>query len=152
MALVKSAKKGTPLIDRFEKRFVKTDGCWEWIGYINKKGYGSFSFWGNRTTYFAHRLSYVFYRGEIPIGMMICHSCNNRRCVNPEHLYAGTALQNSRDAVLLGNQAKKLNPEKVLEIRKMRSDGVKLKDIMKKFLIGETSLLKILNGKSWKYV
>ena len=73
------------------------DECWEWTGLTNG-GYGRISF-GNRRVY-AHVLAYQFVNGDIPDGMQINHTCDNRKCCNPEHLYAGTSSDNAIDAVV----------------------------------------------------
>lgn len=71
------------------------DDCWIYGGFISKEGYGKIS--GGGKHYFAHRVSYSLYKGEIPKGLIICHICDNKKCVNPNHLYAGTNLDNQQD-------------------------------------------------------
>ena len=78
--------------DRFESKFSKGDGCWEWTAALNHKGYGQFRA-GSRDVP-AHRYSYALYVGPIPTGMQIDHLCMNRRCVNPRHLRVVTNKQN----------------------------------------------------------
>lgn len=72
------------------------NGCWEWQGAVNKGGYGNF---GKKTDkqrqYYAHRVSYSVFVGEIPDGMVIDHLCRNRRCINPAHLEAVTSKENN---------------------------------------------------------
>jgi len=74
--------------------------CWEWKGYINSRGYGTFIF--NQKRYNAHRVAWVLYCGKINEDMLICHKCDNRSCCNPSHLFEGTAKDNSLDMVNKG--------------------------------------------------
>lgn len=87
------------LLDRFESKFKKTsDGtCWIWIGSIwrNSSGYGAFYTGQNNVQ--AHRVSYELYKGPIPEGLLVLHTCDNRICVNPDHLYVGTNTDNMID-------------------------------------------------------
>lgn len=87
---------------RFWSKVNKAD-CWIWIGATNSKGYGSFGLDGKTTS--THRISYMIHKGDIPGGMVVCHTCNNPPCVNPDHLYLGTAYDNMRQAADEGRLA-----------------------------------------------
>lgn len=92
-----------------QKTRVDSDGCWEWMGHINCNGYGVIIGTTNvgrvRT---AHRLSYYVFIGDLEKGKVIAHSCDNRKCVNPSHLWQGTQQENLRDMVNKGRE----NPHK----------------------------------------
>jgi hypothetical protein len=73
----------------------KTDGCWHWLGGKDGKGYGAY--WDGFKVWIASRYSYTLAYGEIPKGLCVLHSCDNRSCVNPSHLWLGTRTDNAND-------------------------------------------------------
>lgn len=83
-----------------EEKSVKNpiSQCWEWKGSISEKGYGTLRYEGKN--YMAHRFAYETYNGELISDMIICHKCNNPKCINPDHLYQGTIRDNARDMAI----------------------------------------------------
>lgn len=83
-------------MEKFMKNVKKIEnGCWEWQGPVVSVGYGCFRI-ENKSVY-AHRASWEIFKGEIPKGMLICHTCDNPKCVNPEHLFIGNHKDNYED-------------------------------------------------------
>lgn len=103
-----SRSVGASILKRFE--FSKESGCWNWIGVISPKGYGTFHkvVNGIHKNLYAHRISYEYFRKKIPKGLTIDHLCRNRRCINPDHLEPLTIGEN----VLRGNTVSGINSRK----------------------------------------
>lgn len=141
-------------LPRFWGAVTKTSNCWIWRGGVSKNGYGYFEVRGRQTR--VHRFSYEIHRGKIPDGLFVCHSCDNRLCVNPEHLWLGTHESNMRDMVKKGRtrpgntpHGRKLSFTIAHEIRQMFIAGSTRKELMIRFKISRRALWAILKNRSW---
>ncbi len=132
-------------------------GCWEWTAGLYQNGYGKL--WSEGTTRLAHRISYELHCGDIPKGMHICHSCDNRSCANPEHLFLGTHTENMIDRNAKGRQARpdgtkngkaKLTEADVLAIR--AATGISQRRLAEQFDVAQSRISEIRSGKYWSHI
>ena len=150
----------TPITDRFWPKVSKDHhprGCWEWLGAVSKNGRGAIHWRGQM--WIAYRVSYVLTHGEIPSGLLVCHSCDNPACVNPAHLWLGTNSDNLRDMREKGrsgtgeeNTQAKLKADQVLDIRKMRTLGNSAASIARKYGVSRSTVAAICAGQRWKHI
>jgi hypothetical protein len=129
------------------------DECWEWIGHIHPgRGYGQFSF--AKVQIRAHRTSWLIHRGVIPAHLYVLHKCDNRKCVNPDHLFLGTNAENHADKArkerVAGFYGKcKLTADLVRQIRAgERSDREWAREIG----VHPTTIAAARTGKKWRHV
>ena len=111
-------------------------GCFVWTASLASHGYGDFRH--NHKHYLAHRAAWEQEHGPIPQGKHVLHKCDNRLCVNPEHLFLGSNEENMRDKVLKGRHVPgycqiKLTTEQVAEIRELCASGTPQKELAAKF-------------------
>lgn len=128
---------------------IKTsDVCWEWKASKNPKGYGQCKFFTK--TIGAHRVAYMLSWGDIPDGMEIMHSCDNRSCCNPAHLSVGTHLENINDMHNKKRKYTKLSEKEVVEIKKLLSEKIiTQRAIAKKYNIHFATINAIAKNKIW---
>lgn len=137
---------------------VDENGCFIVTSHSQmKRGY--FSICVNGTRKYAHRHVYEECFGEITEKMVVCHKCDNKMCINPEHLELGTQQKNIQDAVTRGlkplgsaHQFSKLKEHEVAEIKHRLIKGEKCVDIAKIFKINKYTISDIKRGKVWKHV
>ena len=139
---------------QFEANYEKTPGCWEWNGVIGTRGYGKVG-----TKSLAHRRAYEYRHGLIPKGMYVCHRCDNRKCVNPDHLFLGSCQENLQDMTDKGRRARGskiassiLTEEKVLEIRQNRLLGHEYQSLSIRYGISWYLVRCICKNRQWKHV
>jgi hypothetical protein len=135
----------------------RTDYCWNWTGTINKFGYGIITH--KYYLYFVHRLAYVKHFGSVPENMFVLHKCDNRKCINPEHLFIGTNRDNVDDMLNKERQPRGetkhnsiLLERDILLIRKMKQEGETLKDISKYFNVSEGAIYDVIARRTWKHI
>jgi len=135
-------------IERFEKFVETTENCHNWGGYLSEKGYAKFTVSGKPVR--AARWIYEYLNGPIPDGLQVCHKCDNRKCVNPEHLFIGSATDNRRDMISKGRSKSKLTPLEVIDIRNKYLTREYTKcSLAKTYNVSETQIARIVNYKGW---
>lgn len=140
-------------IEYFKSKIRVTPGCWIWEGSIGSMGYGKLG--RKKKHLLAHRFSYEVYIGPIPNGIQVCHTCDNRRCVNPDHFFLGSALDNARDRVSKGRCYHKHERHWNAKITKeqaeaIRNDSRPSEEIAKDYPINRRMVSSIKNGTSWR--
>jgi hypothetical protein len=142
--------------DRFYSKVDQRgpDECWLWTAGTFSDGYGQFSVHGHSVR--AHRFAYQLAHGPIPAGMQVCHHCDNRRCVNPEHLFLGTTMDNLRDARRKGRMPKrathgraKLTEAQVHAIRQRYEAGESQYALARVFGVHASAIGKIVRYDNW---
>lgn len=181
-------KQRPTLEQRFWRKVEKRgeDDCWEWIGAAIKEsrrhivpfrrgvfhiGYEN----GKQVKEYAYRTSWRLHHGDIPEGLMVCHKCDNGICVNPKHLFLGTALENNHDMIAKGrakfqrypvnhpirekfeprgerSHHHKLTNNDVFQIRHMKENGASLSEIAQEFEVNQSTISLIVNRKRWTHI
>ncbi len=159
-------------IDRTKQRLlsnieINSNGCWNWEGFIAPSGYGKITAirLGVQST---HRLSWLIHKGKIPDGRWVLHTCDNKKCCNPDHLYLGTVKENVKDAMERGQFPKgpnkkkgfigskhpltELNEDKVRYIKFLCKNNFNRSEICSFFGVKKHVIGQIARNKTWKHV
>ena len=171
--------------DRLRQRFMRKvyldksgSGCWNWGGgYFKQTGYGQFAVTANIPEA-AHRIAYALWNEPVPDGIFVCHRCDNRKCVNPSHLFLGTPKDNVHDmfrknrqqdysknrasgerhGLALHPEARPVgekNPQALLTeeaVRLIRIDGRSIAELAKVFGVSYHTIWKVKRRQSWTHV
>ena len=133
--------------------------CWQWLGAKMVSGYGHMRI--NGVNKFAHRVLYTLLGQTLNANKCVLHKCDNRACVNPEHLFIGTRQDNANDAYTKGrnkgaigdaNFNTKLTSDQVRDIRAAIVNGATHKQMADRFGVSRTSISAIIRGKTWRHV
>ncbi len=148
-------------MDRFwDNVSVQLEGCWDWVGWKNNGGYGSYPGYrdGKSMRISAHRSSYEMHNGLIPRGMFVLHTCDNPACVRPDHLRLGTQTDNMRDCAKKGrtNQGERMwksvltdaTARRALELSKTHSHA----DVARMLNVERPVISYLCEGKTWKHI
>jgi hypothetical protein len=159
------APKARPAVIRFLSRVRRWGAapgdCWEWDGPLNATGYGIFWFYGGGGSrcVLAHRAASEFAGGPLSPGVVVRHSCDNTRCVNPRHLLRGSQLENVADMVARNRTARgsrhsqaKLTEEMVRVAIELRRQGLRYKDIGARIGVHRVEASRIVRGLAWTHV
>lgn len=139
-----------------------SSGCWIWQLHKDRHGYGKTTkrLWGEHT---AHRSAYAMFKGQIPDGMVVMHSCDNPSCVNPDHLSVGTIQDNVTDMIIKGryrcpsivgenNPRAKVTEDQVKQIRARAESGEPIVELSKAYCLHKTKIYDIVARRTWKHV
>jgi hypothetical protein len=134
--------------------------CWEWTAGCGTLGYGHHKY--KTKTIRAHRFSWCLFYGEIPDGLNVLHKCDNRKCVNPDHLFLGTIKDNVDDMIAKGRKLVKegekshlaiLTSVQVIEIRRRFSEtGVSQSALGRQYGVSNSTIHDIVRRKKWKHI
>lgn len=131
-------------------------GCWLWPT-LTQAGYGRY--WERGVGYAAHRTSYELHRGSIPPGFFVCHRCDVPACVNPAHLFLGTAADNNADKAAKGRAPRgadhpnaTLSEDAVVTARALRSTGLAIAEIARHLGVGYQALARAVRYRHWRHV
>ncbi len=143
--------------------------CWEWTGFLDQCGYGKIFL--SEHQYSTHRVAYFIFTGRDPGNLLVCHHCDNPKCIRFDHLFLGTQADNVHDCFRKGrgvpppnarknipraigekNSHSKLKEGEVLLIRSLGAFGIEVSFLIKMFKVTQESIDNILSRRTWKYI
>ena len=147
--------------ERWSSKVQVSDNCWDWVGAKTRGGYGHFRMLvnGSWVMYKAHRFSYEYHNQvDLDKETLVCHRCDNPACVNPAHLFIGSAKDNMQDCIKKGRQKwghqkghRLLTEDIVNKIRLLYNEGgYSMKDVGDMFNTSATQVCRVVNNKTWK--
>ena len=165
-------RKVTPLRVRFDAKWKldESTGCWMWTASCDRFGYGQIAQGDGLSPYRAHRVAWELYVGPIPRGLFVLHNCedkhagffDNRRCVNPSHMFLGTHQDNAEDksrkgrcrtaAVPARTNPVRLSAGSVRMIRERRGGGETISALARELRVSRKAVKSVLTGRTWRHV
>lgn len=150
--------RGIPLKARLEHHSIPepNSGCLLWMGAVDLAGYGRLQWKGKARR--AHRLAYEVHRGAVPPDRFVCHKCDNPGCIEPNHLFLGTPLDNNRDMMKKGRQVflvgEKAGPARITEevAKAILWDFRTQREISEAYGVSQGQVSRIKRGENWKHI
>jgi hypothetical protein len=135
------------------------DGCWPWLGGKNTWGYGSVFYRGKNSN--ASRVAAILSHGEVPEGLVVCHSCDNPLCCRPSHLFIATQAENLADCRAKGRAVyrtgcdhhratAKVTPEQIMDARRAYESGETQTSIARRLGVHSSTISRAVRGHIWR--
>jgi len=139
-------------VDDYLQNTARTGRCMDWQGAVYRNGYAKFPKNSRIPTEVGHRAVFFLVHGYLP--PVVRHSCDNRRCINPEHLLPGTVQDNTDDKVARGRDThlRKLTPDQVRAIRTESSTGRSANSLAKEYGVSKQTVLAIIHQRIWRHI
>jgi hypothetical protein len=141
-------------VDRFWENVRRDRGCWAWSGPVCRDGYGKIGL--GKRIYASHRIAFFLTKGLIAEGLIVCHTCDNPPCCNPDHLWLGTHADNADDKVNKGRSRKGVaHPRAILteqDVVKIRADPRGARTLARIYGVARSTISHARTGLSWGHI